>query len=103
MRRATYVSAFVLAFVGGCADKSPNPDAPPSSTAPESSATALPSDQSGATSMPEGVSYTIIDQNVVPGIKRSVDVRLNRKVTEDALTAIAWKLKNGVVPKSVES
>ena len=45
--------------------------------------------------IPGDVSYSIIDTSVVPGIKRSLDVRLNRKVSEDVLRAIAHELKSG--------
>ncbi len=41
----------------------------------------------------DDVIYTIIDTNIIPGIKRSIDVRLNRKVSEKGLRAIALKLK----------
>lgn len=46
------------------------------------------------TPIPEDVTYTIIDKNIVPGAKRSLDIRLNRKVLKDVLAAIAMKLKN---------
>jgi hypothetical protein len=39
------------------------------------------------------VTYTIISSNVTPGIKRSLDVRLSRKVEEDVLRAIAINLE----------
>jgi hypothetical protein len=44
--------------------------------------------------IPNGVIYTIIRTEVVPGIKRSLDIRLNRTVSEEVLRAIATKLKN---------
>lgn len=43
--------------------------------------------------IPDDVSFSIIDSSTVPGIKRSLDVRLNRKVSEHTLRAIAVKLK----------
>lgn len=44
--------------------------------------------------IPEDVWYSIIDSSTLPGIKRSVDVRLNKKVSERTLRAIAFKLKS---------
>lgn len=46
------------------------------------------------TPIPNDVTYTIIKKHVLPGIKRSLDVRLNRKVTQDVLRSIAVDLKN---------
>src|ERR1017187_2520369 len=43
--------------------------------------------------IPNGGIYTIIRTEVVPGIKRSLDIRLNRTVSEEVLRAIATKLK----------
>ncbi len=39
------------------------------------------------------VTYSIINSNIMPGIKRSLDVRLNRKVSEETLRSIALELK----------
>ena len=47
-----------------------------------------------AKAIPDDVTYTIIDENIAPGIKRSLDIRLNRKVSEGVLQYIAMKLKN---------
>ena len=44
--------------------------------------------------IPNGGIYTIIRTEVVPGIKRSLDIRLNRTVSEEVLRAIATKLEN---------
>jgi len=44
--------------------------------------------------IPDDVTYPIIDSNILPGIKRSLDVRLSRKVSEQALRAIALELKS---------
>lgn len=44
--------------------------------------------------IPKDVTYTIIDENIVPGIKRSLDIRLNNKVSEKVLRSIAMKLRN---------
>ena len=45
-------------------------------------------------SIPPDVSYTVIGTDIIPGIKRSLDVRLNQKVSQDVLRAIALKLKS---------
>lgn len=42
----------------------------------------------------DDVSYSIIDSSTLPVIKRSLDVRLNKKVSEKTLRAIALKLKS---------
>lgn len=44
--------------------------------------------------IPEDISYSIIDADIVPNIKRSINVRLNRKATEDVLRLIAIDLKS---------
>lgn len=46
-----------------------------------------------AASIPADVRYTTIDASVVQGVKRSLDVRLNRKVPEHVLRLIAMDLK----------
>ncbi|MCK4998179.1 MAG: hypothetical protein KAS23_01545 [Anaerohalosphaera sp.] len=37
--------------------------------------------------------YKIVDSNIMPGIKRSLDVRLDKKVSEATLKKIAYELK----------
>ena len=44
--------------------------------------------------IPDDVSYSIIDSTAIAGIKRNLDVRLNKRVAEDTLHAIALKLKS---------
>lgn len=44
--------------------------------------------------IPDDVSYSIIDSSTLRGIKRQLDVRLNKKVSERTLRAIALKLKS---------
>ncbi len=39
------------------------------------------------------MTYPIIDQQIIPGVKRALTIRLNRKVTEEQLRAIALELK----------
>jgi hypothetical protein len=43
--------------------------------------------------IPSDVSFSIIDSRTLPSVMRSLDVRLNRKVSEQTLRAIALKLK----------
>lgn len=43
--------------------------------------------------IPPDVSYDIVGTTTVPGIKRSLDIRLNRRVSKVTLHAIALKLK----------
>ncbi len=43
--------------------------------------------------IPADVWYAIIKSDIMPGIKRSLDVRINKKVSKDTLRAIALKLK----------
>jgi hypothetical protein len=43
--------------------------------------------------IPTDVSFSIIDSSTLPSIKRRLDVRLNKKVSEQNLRAIALKLK----------
>lgn len=47
-----------------------------------------------AARIPEDVKYTIVSDDALPPYKRSLDVRLNKKVSEDVLTAIASELRN---------
>jgi hypothetical protein len=47
-----------------------------------------------ARTIPNDVKYSIIETNVLPKIKRSLDVRLNKRVSEDALRLIALELKS---------
>ncbi len=46
-----------------------------------------------STPITKGATYTIINKNIVPGIKRGLDIRLSKKVSKDVLTSIAMKLK----------
>src|SRR5690606_16935875 len=83
-------------MVIGCA-KTPAPS-PSDANAPDASATtsesvATPPLQSASLVIPDDITYSVIAENVVPGMKRSLDVRLNRKVPEEVLRAIAVKLR----------
>ncbi len=42
-----------------------------------------------------GLAYSVIDSNMIPGIKLSLDVHLSRKATEQELAQIARELKGG--------
>lgn len=44
--------------------------------------------------IPDDVSFSIIETSTLPGIKRSLDVRINKKVSEQILRSIALKLKS---------
>ena len=46
-----------------------------------------------STAIPKDVSYTIINTDIMPRMKRSLDIRLNRRVSENVLRSIALKLK----------
>lgn len=100
MRMLIHIAAPVLIFVAGCGDNtSPqrsDSSAPPTRTAPnpQTTVTSPPQEQPTATPIPKDLTYTIINKNIVPGIKRGLDIRLNKKVSEDVLKSIAMKLKN---------
>lgn len=44
--------------------------------------------------IPDDVSYSIINSDIVTGEKRGLEVRLNKKVSEDVLRGIAFDLKS---------
>jgi hypothetical protein len=47
-----------------------------------------------ASQVPNDVEVTIINENVVPGARRSLDVRLSRRLTEEELEAVALDLRD---------
>ena len=47
-----------------------------------------------ASKVPPDVIYSIINSDIMPGVKRSLDVRLNKKVSTTVLRAIALELKS---------
>jgi len=49
--------------------------------------------ESNPKATPTDATYSIIDTDIMPGIKRSIDVRLNKKVSESTLRTIALRLK----------
>ncbi len=91
MRHLLTLVAFVSLATVGCNDSQQ------SSTARQQSATSQPAQQRPKLQepiIPVDVSYSIIDSSMLPGIKRSLDVRLNKKVSDTTLGAIALKLKS---------
>lgn len=48
-----------------------------------------------ASQIPLDVKYSILDSDVLPGIKRTLEIRLNKRVSEETLRALALKLKSG--------
>jgi len=50
---------------------------------------------SQASVIPADVTYSVIQSKIVSGIRKSIDVRLNKKVSEAILRAIALELKSG--------
>ncbi|NQT17375.1 MAG: hypothetical protein HQ582_31765 [Planctomycetes bacterium] len=100
IHKLIHIAGPIFVFVAGCGDTTPparsDSSARPATT-PPASQTSIPtprSEQPTATSIPKDVTYTIIEKNIVPGIKRSLDIRLNRKVSQDVLSSIAMELKN---------
>jgi len=51
--------------------------------------------KSKASVIPDDVNYSVIHSKVVSGIRKTIDVRLNKKVSESTLRAIALELKSG--------
>lgn len=43
----------------------------------------------------DAITYTIVKESAIPNLKRSLDVRLNKKVSKDTLKNIALNLKEG--------
>ena len=81
------ISATALIFVinSGCADSTPKSEA--TDTTKQSLGTAQVSSSTG---IPK---YTIIEDENLAHFKRSVDVRLSKKVSEEALHSIALEIK----------
>lgn len=86
MRQPKHLAALVLAILLGCNAGEPRSN---EITAPETAEGPTRTEP-----VPDDVVYAVIDENTIPGIKRSLDVRLNRKVSEAVLQAIAMQLKN---------
>jgi hypothetical protein len=78
---------------------SSKPPAPDISLPPEPQERLAVSNQAGPVTVPQSnfppsdVQLTILDSDIIPSIKRSIDVRLSRKVSANELEAIGRKLK----------
>ena len=78
------VVVIFISIVGSCND------APSGSRRRESG---RPTSSEQKEKVPGDVRYEVIATNVLPGIKRSLDIRLSRKVSEDVLRTIALELR----------
>ena len=91
MRHVLTLITIVSLVTVGCDDRQQ------SQTSRQPSALSQPAQQQPklqAPIIPDDVSYSIFDSSINRGIKRSLDVRLNKKVSERTLRAIALKLKS---------
>ena len=77
--RGLIVAAVIL--LGGCGDQQQQPSP-------------VLKQKSNSSAIPEDVSYSIIDRQIIPGVKRSLTVRLNKRVSEEVLRTIAETLKS---------
>lgn len=100
MRQLVMVTAIIAICIVGCSDTNTSqpsdPDPTSRSTSSQSQATdvsASPDEQSVESSIPKDVSYTIVNKDIIPGIKRGLDIRLNKKVSEKVLHSIAVNIK----------
>lgn len=84
MRHFFYAIA-VLLTVAGCGDSASSNRQSESNQQLEESQTAT---------IPEDVTYEVINEKIMPGTKRSLDIRLNRRVSEKVLRSLAVKLKS---------
>ena len=82
-------SILCLTLAGACAP-APVEEAP----SPTGEAAPIKEKTMATSTIPADVSYEVIDTYILPGIKRQLDVRLNKKVSEDILRAIALELKS---------
>lgn len=86
----------ILAVISSLTDSGRESDSRPSGDSTRSEANPAQAQRFSVSSpvpIPADVGYTVINTNVIPGIKRSLDVRLSRKVEEDVLRSIAMNLK----------
>ena len=94
--RNSLVISLLLAAGCGDAPSTPAPSNSQSASAPLTTATtqtkAAPV-STPSSAIPDDVTYTVINETKLPGIKRSVDIRLNKPVSEHMLTAIAKTVK----------
>ena len=90
MRHPLVLIAIVSVVTQGCNDRQ---QSPPASQPSATSQAYQQGTKVQDTTIPSDVSFSIIDSNTIPGIKRSLDIRLNKKVSESVLRAVALKLK----------
>ena len=95
LRQDMRLLATVALLAAGCTPNQPPPDQTVdkagNATLPESVSDSQPIQEP---TIPDDMSYSIIDSTAIAGIKRSLDVRLNKRVAEDTLRAMALKLKS---------
>lgn len=95
------VSTLVLSVVAGCSRQQPatsytnTPTAPVESKSEPGKQASTVDEEQKISSIPSDIRYSVIDSDVVPGVKRTLDIRLNKKVSEEILGEIALKLKAG--------
>ncbi len=84
-----------LILIAGCGDatSTPTPSSSQPASAPATNQTQPEPASTPSSAIPADVTYTVIDETKLPGIKRSVDIRLNKHVSKDTLTAIAKAVK----------
>lgn len=93
------VSSVVVSLLPDGSNTKRSKPQPVSSTTKSTDKGALPqSAQRRSTSreavIPSDVSFSITSEDIQPGIKRSLEVRLNKKVSEQTLRTLALKLKS---------
>ena len=95
LRQDMRLLATVALLAAGCTPNQPPPDQTVdkagNATLRESVSDSQPIQEP---TIPDDMSYSIIDSTATAGIKRSLDVRLNKRVAEDTLRAMALKLKS---------
>lgn len=82
------ISLIVCLTIGGCGGKALSTTAKQTTSEPP---TNQPPPQTQT--IPADVAYSIVDSDTIPGVKRSLDIRLSKKVSEAILSAIAIELK----------
>lgn len=90
MRNIPGTIALVIVIAAGC-NGCRNSSAPPQPSAESPAQQQARKPQESA--IPSDVSFSIIAADSIPDIKRSLDIRLNRKVSAETLRAIALELK----------
>lgn len=89
------VSILLLAlFATGCQQRTPSPDESTTQKIEQPRANSPKTVQSAKVAqIPSDVAYSIISENVVPGIKRTLVVRLNKEISHDVLGTIGYEIK----------